>query len=90
MLKWTLAMTRYFFTLESPSLTVSDDDGEELANDAVAHNAAVQTVSELSGERFIGHQASIVVRTADNRIVAIVPFLDTVMMERCRYTLPIT
>ena len=69
-------MTRYFFTLESPSLTVSDDDGEELANDAVAHNAAVQTVSELNAERFVGRQASMVVRTADYRIIAIVPFLD--------------
>jgi hypothetical protein len=65
-------MTRYFFSLESPSGTVLDEEGEELLDDAAAHAAALQTARELGNWDRMKH-VSVIVRTEDGRVVTEVP-----------------
>jgi hypothetical protein len=65
-------MPRYFFSLESSSETILDEDGEELRDDAAAHEAAIQTARELGNwDRM--KNASVVVRAEAGRIVTELP-----------------
>ncbi|MFL6828232.1 MAG: DUF6894 family protein [Bradyrhizobium sp.] len=65
-------MPRYFFSLESSSETILDEDGEELRDEAAAHEGAIQTARELGNwDRM--NNASVVVRAEDGRIVTELP-----------------
>jgi uncharacterized protein DUF6894 len=65
-------MPRYFFSLESSSGTILDEEGEELRDDSAAHEAAVQTARELGNwDRM--NQATVVVKAEDGRVVTEVP-----------------
>jgi len=65
-------MPRYFFSLESPSETILDEEAEELRDDSAAHEAAVQTARELGNWDRMNH-ATVVVKAEDGRIVTEVP-----------------
>jgi len=65
-------MPRYFFLLKSQTEEARDEDGEQLPDDAAAHQAAVQTALELQDwDRF--NEGTIEVRTEDGRFVTEVP-----------------
>ena len=65
-------MPRYFFSLESSSETIFDEEGEELRDDAAAHEAALQTALELGNWDRMNH-ATVVVKAEDGRVVTEVP-----------------
>jgi hypothetical protein len=65
-------MPRYFFLLESHSETILDEQGEELRDDAAAHEAALQTARELGNWDRINH-ATVVVKAEDGRVVTKLP-----------------
>ena len=65
-------MPRYFFSLASSEGTLADDEGEELPNDASAHEAALQTAKELRGWDRVTN-ASVIVKDDDGRFVTEVP-----------------
>jgi len=65
-------MPRYFFSLESSSATILDEEGEELRDDSAAHEAALQTALELGNWDRMNH-ATVVVKAEDGRVVTEVP-----------------
>jgi hypothetical protein len=62
-------MPRYFFSLESPSETILDEEGEELRDDSAAHDAALQTARELGNWDRMNH-ATVVVKAEDVKTAA--------------------
>jgi len=65
-------MPRYFFSLESSSETIFDEEGEELRDDAAAHEAALRTARELGNWDRMNH-GTVVVKAEDGRVVTEVP-----------------
>ena len=63
-------MPRYFLSVNSPTHTAEDEQGEELPDDLAAHRAAQQTALELVGNYV---NAVVVVRSESGRIVTEVP-----------------
>jgi hypothetical protein len=69
-------MPRYFFSLENGN-PVSEEEGEELADDKAAWAEAAEIAHDLARNRENIGSFRIVVRSADGRIVCEVPLKIT-------------
>jgi hypothetical protein len=65
-------MPHYFFFLESSEGLTEDNEGENLADDAAAHDAALVTAREL-GDWHRHSGGRVIVKDASGRLVTEVP-----------------
>ena len=65
-------MPRYFFSLESSEGVTEDKEGEDLLDDAAAHEAALATAREL-GDWHRHSDGKVIVKDGSGRFVTEVP-----------------